>query len=216
MEQCSRTDLWIDNVNRATIRNVDPKRDSPLIGNKTIVSGKMFIARWQSIDYRNSVAVHLFGSHQRPVAHTKVVSSCAMSTFKPSQCFLFIVGDVVSRDSRDEGGDANPQLIKRHEPLDRLRFSHLKGFTASLTNRAVIGSLAASGRRGARRCGSDRSRTQNVRLGVARRVYIAARVVGAGAGGARGNSYELFRVSTLSAGDPIKLSQGRIVTEQRL
>src|SRR5205085_8488434 len=69
----------VNNVNCATISYVDAKCGPWLVGNKTIVSGKVLIAENRRIDDRHSVAMYLFGCQKRPIRHVQCAARRIMS-----------------------------------------------------------------------------------------------------------------------------------------
>jgi len=85
MRQTDSRRFWIDNVNSATVGNVNAQRDTVLIGDNAVTAGKMFIFAADTaaptickIDDRDLVPVNLFGRKQRPIADADSVANFAL------------------------------------------------------------------------------------------------------------------------------------------
>ena len=92
--------IWIDDVDCATVCDVNAERDTALIGDNAIARGEFAATTplrprtLQPIDYCDFVTVDLFGGEQRPIPKPVAlrISRCAASS--RSKHFGFIVGDV--------------------------------------------------------------------------------------------------------------------------
>jgi hypothetical protein len=104
MNQTERRRFWIDNVNRATIGDINAQHDSTLIGDDAVAGGE-FTARRAvaiAIDDCDFVVVNLLGSQQGPIAHADCVANFAMRGFQPLQHFGLIVRNVDAGNSLRE------------------------------------------------------------------------------------------------------------------
>jgi hypothetical protein len=104
MHKANRGRFCIDDVNCATVRDVNAERDTALIGDNAIARGKFAAHRAAAtaIDYGNVVSVDLFGGEQRPIGKAGCVANFLMCGIEPLQHFGFIVGDVDAGNSLDE------------------------------------------------------------------------------------------------------------------
>src|SRR5207244_8320745 len=91
MDEANRRHSWIDNVDRAAIGNVNPKRDATLTRNQTIATGEFLVARHMTIDNRDFVAMNLLRGKQWPISNSNLPSSLAMNRIEPLQCFGLVV-----------------------------------------------------------------------------------------------------------------------------
>ena len=104
MDQTNGRRDWIDNVNGATIGDVNAERDSALIGNETVATGEFFVGRRRKVDpsslsfdaagNRDFVAVNLFGGEQRPIRNSDFATNFKMRGIEAAQRFGFVVRDV--------------------------------------------------------------------------------------------------------------------------
>src|ERR1700730_17856277 len=62
MDETDGRRFWINNVNRATIGDVNPERDFSLIRDDAVTAREFFVARRWNIDNRNFITVNLFCS----------------------------------------------------------------------------------------------------------------------------------------------------------
>jgi len=119
MDETDRRRFWIDNINRATIGDMNAEQNFPLIRDKTVAPGEMPVRVHWRIDSGDFVAVNLFCGKQRPTFNTNCASNVSMRGFESSQCFGFIVQNIDARDSPDESVPANAARFKRCKLLDR-------------------------------------------------------------------------------------------------
>ena len=93
MHKADRRRFWIDDVNRATVCDVNAERDTQLIGDDAVAAGEFAAHRAAAtaIDRCYFVSMNLFRSEQRPIAHTDCVANFPMGDLEPLQHFGFIV-----------------------------------------------------------------------------------------------------------------------------
>src|SRR5437870_6582361 len=86
MHQTDGRRFWIDNINRATVRNVNTQRDTAFIRHNAVAAGETSIfaadtaaataaATACNCDF---VSVNLFGGEQRPVADADCIADFVM------------------------------------------------------------------------------------------------------------------------------------------
>src|SRR4029077_19258687 len=109
MHKANRRCFWINNVNRATVSDVNAEGDTALIGNDAIARGEFTSINSAEdsghdsvVDKGNVVSVDLFCGEQRPIAKAGCVANFPMCGIEPLQRFGFIVGDVDVGNSLDE------------------------------------------------------------------------------------------------------------------
>ena len=93
MHKANRGRFWIDDVNCATIGDVNAERDAALIGDNAIARGEFAAHRAAAtaVDYSDVASVDLFGGEQRPTAKAGCVANFLMCGVEPLQNFGFIV-----------------------------------------------------------------------------------------------------------------------------
>jgi hypothetical protein len=119
MDETDGRGFWIDNINRATIGDMDAEQNFPLIRDDSVATGELFARFNWSIDNRNFVSVNLFRGKQRPTFNTNYASNVSMCSFESPQCFGFIVRHIDARDPPDKSVPANAARFKRCKLLDR-------------------------------------------------------------------------------------------------
>ena|SRR6266480_1309836 len=119
MDKTDSWRLWIDDVNRAAIGDVNSKRDTALIRNDAIATGEFFVTFHWRINQCDFVPVNLFGGKQRPIAESSGIANALMGFFKPRQCFRFIVRDVDPRDPLRKNVTTVRQLCQGSELFNR-------------------------------------------------------------------------------------------------
>jgi hypothetical protein len=93
MHKANRRRFWIDDVNCATIGDVNAERDATLIGDNAIARGEFAAHRAAAtaVDYTDVVSVDLFCGEQRPIPKAGCVANFLMCGVEPLQYFGFIV-----------------------------------------------------------------------------------------------------------------------------
>ena len=119
MHQTDSRRFWIDNVNGATIGDVNAERDTESIRNDAVTTGEFFVTFHWCIPNRDFVPVNLFGGKQRPIAESSGIANALMGFFKPRQCFRFIVRDVDPRDPLRKNVTTVRQLCQGSELFNR-------------------------------------------------------------------------------------------------
>jgi hypothetical protein len=122
MHQTDGWRFWIDNVNRATVGDVNAHRDPGLICNESIAPGEMFVRIDRCIDNCNLVSVNLLGGEQPPTADANCVANFAMSCLKSPECLGFAMRNIDAWDSSREDVSTNSARIDRGELLDGKSF----------------------------------------------------------------------------------------------
>jgi hypothetical protein len=118
MDKSDGRRFWVDNVNRATIGNMNAEKNFSLVRDEAVATVELLARFNWSIDNRNSVSVNLFGGKQRPTFHTNFASNVSMRGFESPQRFGFIVRNIDSGDPPDESVPANAARFKRRKLLD--------------------------------------------------------------------------------------------------
>jgi hypothetical protein len=100
MHEANRGHFWIDNVNSATICDVNAQRDAGLIGDDGVATGKFATinsagdsGHYSVVDDCDFVSVDLLGGEQRPVAKAGCVANFVMRCIEALQHIGFIMGD---------------------------------------------------------------------------------------------------------------------------
>ena len=90
MHKPDRRRFWIDDVNRATVGDVNTKRDAALICDNAVAAGKFAAinsaedsGRYRAFDNRNLVSVNLLRGEQRPIADPDRIANFAMCGIEP-------------------------------------------------------------------------------------------------------------------------------------
>ncbi len=135
MDETDGRPFWIDNINRATIGDMNAEQNFPLVRDDSVATGELSAQSNWSIDNRNFVSVNLFCGKQRPTFHTNFASNVSMRGFESSQCPGFIVRNIDAGDPPDKSVPANAARFKRCELLNR-----------RLLSRRAIGRDAKRGR----------------------------------------------------------------------
>lgn len=91
MDETDSWRVWIDNVNRAAVGDMNAERDTRLICNEAVAAGEMFILVNRSIDNCDLIAVNLFGGKQRAATKSSGMTNLAVRFLEPRQCFSFIM-----------------------------------------------------------------------------------------------------------------------------
>ena len=118
MNEPDRGRLWIDNVNRAAVGDMNSECDPGLSCNETIAPREMFVRLDRCIDNFNLVSVNLFGSEQRPTIHPDGAANFAMNCVQSPQRFGFVVRNINACDSLGEDVPGNSARIDRRKTLD--------------------------------------------------------------------------------------------------
>src|SRR2546428_10499 len=119
---CGR--FWVDNINRATISDVNAEGEPGLICNNPVAACKLFVGCNWSIDDSNLVAMNLFIRQQRPICDADVAPDFVMNSLEPPQHFSLIIRDIDTRNSLDERMSANARCFQRSKLLDRKLVCH--------------------------------------------------------------------------------------------
>src|SRR2546425_9093651 len=115
MHQTDSGRFWIDNVNGATVSNVNAKGNAALVGDNTVAAGEFAAHRAAATALNNSnfVSVNLFGGEQRPIRHADCVANFTVRGIEPHQYFGFVMRDVDSRNSMRENVAADSDCAQR-------------------------------------------------------------------------------------------------------
>jgi len=124
MHQTDGRRFWVDNINRATISDVNAECESVLICNNAVAACKLFVGGNWSIDDSNLVAVNLFIRQQRPICDADAAPDFVMNVLEQSQHFSLIIRDIDTRNSLDERMSANAGCFQRNKLLDRKLLCH--------------------------------------------------------------------------------------------
>ena len=142
MDETDGRRFWIDNINRATIGDMNAEQNFALVCDDSVATGELLARFNWSIDNLNFVSVNLFRGKQRPTFHTNFASNVSMRGVEPSQCFGFIVRNIDSSDPPDESVPANAARPQRRKLLDHRLLSRRaisrdakRGRTISMTFR---------------------------------------------------------------------------------
>lgn len=119
MDESDGRGFWIDNINRATIGDMNAEQNFPLVRDDSVAPGELSARFNWSIDNRNFVSVNLFRGKQRPTFNTNFASNVSMRGFESPQCFGFIVRNIDAGDPPDERVPANAARFQRRKLLGR-------------------------------------------------------------------------------------------------
>jgi hypothetical protein len=115
MNQTDRWRLWIDNVNRAAVGNVNAQCDTPLICDEAVAAAKFTAHRTvaTAIDHCDLISVSLFGGEQRPIADADRVADFAMRGLEPLQHLGFIMRNIDAQNSLRENVTTDSKRAQR-------------------------------------------------------------------------------------------------------
>jgi len=83
MHQTNGWCAWIDNVNSATVSDVNAQRDTPLIRYNAVAARKFLAASARLINHRDFVSMNLFGGDQRPITYSDCLADFTMCFLEP-------------------------------------------------------------------------------------------------------------------------------------
>src|SRR6059036_1061387 len=117
MHQTDGRGLWIDNVNSATVGDVNTQHDPALIGDDAVAAREIAAHRAAATAIYNCdfVSVDLLRGEQWPIADANCVANFAMRGFKPLQYFGFIGRNVDARNSLREKVATNSNRAQRRK-----------------------------------------------------------------------------------------------------
>ncbi len=117
VDQANRRRVWIDEVNSAAIRDVDPERDPALVGDESVAPVKMGVGFNWSVDNCNFASVNLFCGKQRPFGHADCLANVGMSNLEPPERLGFILRHVNPGNSSGENVTATFDRSERGKLL---------------------------------------------------------------------------------------------------
>jgi hypothetical protein len=120
MHKANRRCFWINNVNGATVGDVNAERDTALIGDDAIarreftaINSAEDSGHYSAVDKSNVVSMDLFCGEQRPIPKAGCVANFPMCGIEQLQHFGFIVGDVDAGNSLDENMTTDFDRVQR-------------------------------------------------------------------------------------------------------
>ncbi len=115
---------WIDDKNRATIRDVNAKVRSRLIRDEAVTSRETFIGRGGLVDHSDTIAVNLLRCQQWTTIHRQRSADLAMCCVESRKHLRFVIGNFDSGDAPDEsvaafrnGGECGKSFDRRRTRL---------------------------------------------------------------------------------------------------
>jgi hypothetical protein len=134
MDQANSGRVWIDNVNRAAIGDVNAEREFALIGDEAVVTAEFLVTILGTIDKSYPVAVDLFGRDERPIAHSQRMAHFAMDRVEPRQHFGFVIRHIDPRNPSDECAPTNAGGVEHRKMFNQLFRDHFGKIDAGLPN----------------------------------------------------------------------------------
>lgn len=120
MYQTNGRCLLIDNVNRATIGDVNAECDATLIRNQSIAAAEFLIVFDCKIDNCDFVAVNLLRRDEWPLSEADLSTDSPVGGLQVPQSFGFIVRNIDPGDAFDESAATNAHRIERGKMFDRV------------------------------------------------------------------------------------------------
>ncbi len=109
----------IDQINRATICDVDPEANGPLIGDQSVTTVEAFVRRHVVVDYADTVSMHLLGSYERRLAESMRRAYFAVNAVEPREHLCLVVRYVKTGDTQCETMNDAVQRAERRELFSR-------------------------------------------------------------------------------------------------
>src|SRR4051794_37233240 len=121
MHKCDRRRVRIDNVDCATVGDVNTERDTALIADNAVAAQEFAAHRVAATALYHCyfITVNLFGGEQRPVAKSSCVANFAMGGIEPLKHFGLIMGNIDAGDSLREKVTADFDRIQRRKLFER-------------------------------------------------------------------------------------------------
>src|SRR4029077_11829030 len=102
MNQTNRTEISVDQINRAAVSHVNPEADFALIGNQPIATFETAISGRNRIDPRDLVSVNLAHRNEFLITPTKNLPPLPMHLVEVFQDKRFVMRQLNSRNTSDE------------------------------------------------------------------------------------------------------------------
>jgi hypothetical protein len=112
MNQADRRRFGVHNVYCAAVRDIDAKRNTPLIRDDSVAVGKFTTGRVvaTTIDRGDFVSMNLLSCAQRPVAHPRCTPDFVVRGIQPLQHLGFLVRNVDAGNSLCESVTTNSNV----------------------------------------------------------------------------------------------------------
>ena len=115
VHQTDRIADRIDEVNSATIGDVNSETNAALISNQAVTAVETFVSRDRLIDNTDARTMHLLRSHEGRDAEPMFSPDFPMSSVQPSQRFRFVVRHFDAGDTQGETVNDVGQHAKRRK-----------------------------------------------------------------------------------------------------
>src|SRR5438309_3056971 len=102
MDEANRVPHSIDNVNGATIGDVNAKTNAALIRDQPIAAVETLIPADRLIDNRDAISMHLLGGDEGHTTDTDCVANFGMNAVEPPQRFRFVMRHIETGDTQSE------------------------------------------------------------------------------------------------------------------
>jgi hypothetical protein len=119
MHQTDRVADWIDQVNGATIGDVNSETNAALICDQAVATVETFVRCGRLIDNPDARTVHLLRGYERRVAEPVFSSNFPMDAVQSSQRFHFVVRHLDAGNTQSETVNDTWQRPKRWELFSR-------------------------------------------------------------------------------------------------
>jgi len=117
MHQTYRGADGVDEIDSATIGDINAEANTAPICNQAITTVETLVSRDRPIDNTDTLSVHLLRSDEWRVAESMCPSDFAMNAIQPSKRFQLIVRHLDIRDAQGESVNDVSQRAERRELL---------------------------------------------------------------------------------------------------
>src|SRR5438552_1229612 len=119
MNQTYRRADGVDEINSATIGDINAEANTALICNQAITAVETFVPGDRLTDNTDTLSVYLLRCDERRAAESMSLSNFTMNAVQPSKRFQFIVRHLDTRDAQGESVNDVGQRAERGEVLSQ-------------------------------------------------------------------------------------------------
>lgn len=139
MDQSNRLTHRIDQINRATVRDVNAKAHAALICDQPVATLEACILRRRRFDNSDVISMHLLRGNERRVADSMLAPDFPMHAIQPGERLRFIVRHLDPRHAQGEPVRDLRQRAQRGKLFSRkLTFAHLLPVVFRVVVRVVV------------------------------------------------------------------------------
>src|SRR5436190_6347880 len=119
MHQTYRNANWVDEIDSATVGDINAEANAGLICNQTITTVETFVPSDRPIDNTDTLSVYLLRSDERRVVESLCASDFSVNAIQSSERFQLIVRHLEIRDAQGESVNDVGQRAERRELLSQ-------------------------------------------------------------------------------------------------